>query len=213
MLDMDQPNKQSGFTLIEMIVSLGVFSVVVTIAVGALLILVASNRQLQTEQSVLSNLGFAIDSMTREIRTGTYYYCMSNDAPGLGATAYDQDSLNFNTNDCPDGNDSDHQTQGVSFVEGGDSLTGGASRIMYYFNSVDGNLYRRIGAAAPESIVGDAVDIRQAEFYVTGSEPLSDSGESRQPAVTIVIEAAESSDTSAKIHTIQTTVTQRAIDI
>lgn len=196
-----------------MIVSLGVFSVVVTIAVGALLILVASNRQLQTEQSVLSNLGFAIDSMTREIRTGTYYNCLSNDLPGMTSSSYDQDTLDFDTNDCSDGNDSGHQTQGISFVEGGDSLTGGASRVMYYFNSVDGNLYRRIGSGAPQSLVGEAIDIRHAEFFVTGSAPLSDAGEFRQPTVTIVIEAAESDDTAAKVHTIQTTVTQRAIDI
>ena len=62
-----------GFTLIEMIVSLTLFSAVITIAVGAFLVLLAANKQLQEEQAVLTNLSFALDSMTREIITGTGY--------------------------------------------------------------------------------------------------------------------------------------------
>ena len=227
---------QAGFTLIEMIVSLGVFSVVVTISVGALLILIASNRQLQEEQSVLSNLAFALDSMTREIRTGSQYYCAQansvNSAVNVGVgnnvrifasnggnrDIDDIDSPpNFAANDCPSGRTND--VQGVAFVEGGNSITGTAvNRILYYFDSADTKIYRRVGANDPQSIVSDGIYIVNAEFFVTGSEPLSNSAstDDNQASVTIIIEAAADDPAlvpDTKIYTIQTSVVQRTLDI
>ena len=122
-------SKKQGFTLVEMIVSLGVFSVVVTIAVGALLVLISSNEQLQKEQSVMTNLSFAIDSMTREIRTGRNYFCDARPNKNAGANGekifQDGEVLNAtSTQNCIDGNPSDRDYHGLSFVEGGRSVTG-----------------------------------------------------------------------------------------
>jgi len=116
------PTSQFGFTLIEMIVSLGLFSIVITISVGALLVLIATNEQLQAEQSVMTNLSFALDSMTREIRTGTNYYCASrpNYSSGGVEAIFDdgdsQESLGQNTNDCPTGQRNRHCTGGFQGV-------------------------------------------------------------------------------------------------
>lgn len=218
--------KQSGFTLIEMIVSLGVFSVVVTIAVGALLILIATNRQLQNEQSILTNMAFALDSMTRELRTGSHYYCVSSDArTGTGLvfdntpSYYDLDNLGQGAvQDCFDGRQpASDNFQGVAFYEGGDSITGTTNnRILYYFDRTDNKIYRRVGTGAPESIVSDGIHIVNAEFFVTGSAPLSGFGgfnDTHQASVTIFIQAAESAAATAKQYPIQTTITQRTLDI
>src|SRR6056297_849303 len=96
----------AGFTLIEMIVSLALFSVVVTISVGALLVLIASNRQLQDEQAVLTNLSFALDSMTREIRTGSAYVCRSRpntSGSSIFSDNEDLDGASFPGPDCDTG--------------------------------------------------------------------------------------------------------------
>ncbi len=206
--------KKAGFTLIEMIVSLGLFSVVVTIAVGSLLVLIASNRQLQDEQSILSNLTFAVDGMTREIRTGRYYDCESrNSVGGSFSSSNDLDSA-VAGNDCSSGNNLNRRFQGISFVEGGDSVTGGNERILYFFNRNQGKLYRRIGTQVAQPITSDGIYIRSAEFFVSGSRPLSSAAsQDDQAAVTLIIEAAESNDPSAKVHVLQTTITQREIDI
>src|SRR4051812_23311158 len=66
-----------GFTLIEMIVSLAIFTVVAVVAVGSLVRVVALNRQAQTLQSSVNNLSFALDSMSREIRQGSALTCIS----------------------------------------------------------------------------------------------------------------------------------------
>ncbi len=67
--------QRRGFTLIEMIVSVFLFSMVIVIATGALVSILGANRKAQTVKSVMNNLNFTLDSMTRSIRTGAHYDC------------------------------------------------------------------------------------------------------------------------------------------
>lgn len=64
-----------GFTLIEMLVSVAIFSIVMTMALGALLALSVADRKAETLKSGIDNLTFALDSMSRAIRTGSNYDC------------------------------------------------------------------------------------------------------------------------------------------
>ena len=63
-------NNQKGFTLIEMLVSIALFSVVLTVTLGAILTIADSNKKARSLMSVTNNLNFAIDSMTRSIKAG-----------------------------------------------------------------------------------------------------------------------------------------------
>ncbi|MEZ4195382.1 MAG: type II secretion system protein [Candidatus Paceibacterota bacterium] len=214
--------KENGFTLIEMIVSLGIFSIIITTAVGALLVLLSSNQRLQTDQGIMSTLSFAVDSMTRELRTGYNYFCE-------GYADYDAGSdLNFMndnndheagdggldiiaTTDCPNGRPSNFALQGVSFVEGGDSITGGYNRIAYYFDKTRQTIMRRVGNDASQSIISSDIEIVNAEFFVTGSASLDSSNNTEQPTITIYIEAKKVGE--PKVYYLQTTVTQRTLDL
>lgn len=212
-----QEKYQSGFTLIEMIVSLAVFTTVIGISVGSLLILIGSNRQLQTEQTVMTNLSFALDSMTREIRTGVHYYCESspntNGANNIFNPANNLDTILGETvNDCTNGRAGNQSLHGIAFSEGGDSITGGEDRILYYHDADDGKIYRRVGDGPAQSIVSSGIYVTDVDFYVTGSEPLSNN-EKTQSMVTIFIEARDINDPTNKAYKIQTTVTQRTLDI
>ncbi len=60
--------KSAGFTLVEIMVSVALFTIVVTISMGALLTIVDTNRKAQTLQLVMNNLNFAVESMVREMR-------------------------------------------------------------------------------------------------------------------------------------------------
>jgi prepilin-type N-terminal cleavage/methylation domain-containing protein len=64
---------KKGFTLVELIVSLGIFVIVVFIAVSSLLVLVDLDAKAQSLKSVVNNLNYALESMTREIRVGDNY--------------------------------------------------------------------------------------------------------------------------------------------
>jgi len=63
-------NSQKGFTLIESLVSVGIFSVVVSIAAGGFVQALQTQRQLEGLISANSNAGLVIEQMAREIRTG-----------------------------------------------------------------------------------------------------------------------------------------------
>ena len=223
--DLSMP--RDGFTLIEIVVSLGIFSFVITMAVGALLVLIGTSEQLRGEQSVMTNLTFAVDSMTREIRTGTDYFCNSRpnySAGGPNSMFSDSNDLDVvltsgdepEKKDCPDGNNPDHRLHGVAFREGGDSITGAsAERILYFFDDNDGRIYRRVGDGPAQSIVSSGIFVEKAEFTVTGTVPLDDTGTGAeaQPTVTLFIEARETDDPSGKPFYMQTTITQRQLDV
>ncbi|MFA6459219.1 MAG: type II secretion system protein [Candidatus Paceibacterota bacterium] len=78
-----------GFTLVEMIVSLGIFSVVAVVALGALVRIITANQKAQSLQSAMTNLNFALEAMSREIRVGSEYNCWNDETnktytPGSG---------------------------------------------------------------------------------------------------------------------------------
>ncbi len=64
---------KKGFTLIEMIVSLGIFMVVALIAVGALLKVMDANKKSISLKTSINNLNFVLESMSREMRVGSHY--------------------------------------------------------------------------------------------------------------------------------------------
>lgn len=223
---MQTATPQSGFTLIEMLVSLSLFTVVVTITVGSMLVLINGNRELVNSQSIMDSLSFSMDSMTREIRTGRAYFCgsVNNTNANIGGSgtrifndsSTDHDNLGRQTRDCVNGNQSGHRFHGVSVIEGGNSVTGsGSTRILYYYRagsgSTPGTIMRRVGNGMAESIFSSGLEVTSAEFFVSDSASLDD-GNNRQPTVTVVLTAADINDPSDTM-TLQTTITQRELDI
>ena len=67
--------QQRGFTLIEMIVSMSIFIIAILISVGALISLENASRKARTVRVVTDNMSAALDSMSRNLRMGTYYHC------------------------------------------------------------------------------------------------------------------------------------------
>ncbi len=68
---------QKGFTLVEMIVAVFLFTVVMLVAVAALVAVMDANRRVQSTKVVMNNVHFALESMTRDIRTGGEYQALS----------------------------------------------------------------------------------------------------------------------------------------
>lgn len=114
-----------GFTLIEMMVSVAIFSIVMVIALGAILTILDSNRKARTLTEVMNNLNFSIETITRSLKTGVepgyddgvlhvtaivldeegfnrektrYQLIETNDGRGYLAQCID---LNYTANDCP----------------------------------------------------------------------------------------------------------------
>lgn len=79
-----------GYTLIELIVAMGLFAFVMTLSSGAYLLMIGLNRQAQGIATGIDNLSFAIETMTRDIRTGSNYRC-----GGLGDCSSGASSFSF----------------------------------------------------------------------------------------------------------------------
>ncbi|HVB20055.1 MAG TPA: prepilin-type N-terminal cleavage/methylation domain-containing protein [Candidatus Paceibacterota bacterium] len=70
-----KPASANGYTLIELIIAVGLFALVMTLASGAYLLVIGIERQTQGITTGIDNLSFALETMTRIIRTGTNYSC------------------------------------------------------------------------------------------------------------------------------------------
>lgn len=66
---------KKGFTLIETLVSLGIFSIVVVTATGVILSIITASKRNQSINTVVNNLNYSVDSMVRDINTGYRYRC------------------------------------------------------------------------------------------------------------------------------------------
>ena len=226
-------NTGAGFTLVEMLVSLSLFTVVLTMSVGTLLVLIDANARAQNMQLVMSNLSFALDSMTREIRTGTDWYCdESANSPSIPTLNTDSTAA---TRDC--GLSSD-QGNYISVIESGGSLTGDTdsaqaqhglgkaktSRLTYYFDDNyqgRGAILRKLGTNSDSddkwvALTGPEIDIEFVELSVGGTERLkheSSNGGLEQPTMTMYIRGKAGNDAAAKEFSLQTSVTQRSLDL
>lgn len=203
-------NKQTakrGFTLIEMMVSTAIFAVVMVIALGALLAMSESDRKAQTIKSVVNNLNFSLDSMSRAIRTGTDFNCGSQsggDCDGQGS---------------PNGSDYfafvDSNGNSVAYCLSGTSL-------MREVVPNGGSLDISCGAAGFAPVTAPEVVITNLMFYLVGASRT----DNIEPKLTILLAgyvqvngaATASSCTgnvsngTATCFNLQSTVTQRLYD-
>lgn len=69
------PRTIRGFTLIEIIVSVGLFSLVMLVVTSAYLSIITIDKEARATNELVANLSFALDSMSRAVRTGTDYNC------------------------------------------------------------------------------------------------------------------------------------------
>ncbi len=121
--------KTKGFTLIEIIVSLAIFSVVAVIAIGALVRVTSANRQAQAIQSGVNNVSFVLDAMSREMRVGTNYKCYS---------AHTDFSMGNFTGSCS-GTESNSNDTVITFTTNNVD-TGGCALTYAYLFHVPGNV-------------------------------------------------------------------------
>lgn len=200
------PSQQAGFSLIEVLVSLAIFAVVVTMSVGTMIVMIDANSKAQFSQSISSNMAFALDSMTRDIRTGTDYRCSNSSTDGALQL---NDRSNYVPNDCMGGRSA------FAFTESGGSLTTGlaSNRIGFRHRTVDGvgRIERKLSTdGGPwQAITSENVNITELTFTVRNTN----TSDSLSPQVTIYIKGEGVGDIQDTEFVLQTTITQRALDI
>jgi type II secretory pathway pseudopilin PulG len=74
---MKEQRIQSGYTMVDTLVSLALFSIVILVCVGVLATIVNSNRKERSLKQAMDNLNVVMENISRTVKTGSKYYCSS----------------------------------------------------------------------------------------------------------------------------------------
>lgn len=149
-------NKNKGFSLIELMVAIGIFTSIVTVLLGALIVTINASKNSKALRVAMDNVNFSMESMTRSIRMGTNYYCSEK------GDILNMDGNNKESNDCDDGDF-------VSFIPTGPSSNN--YRVGYGLVEQDGKMVlgRCEGSNSCVSITSPDIQIDDIKFNVKNS--------------------------------------------
>jgi hypothetical protein len=169
-------------------VSMALFTIVVTVAAAAYLSMINLSRRAQATNDVVSNLTFVVESISRSLRTGTNYDCGLPDAtkncwpsPGSQITFTDEDA------------------QTVSYLQKSNGTIGMCIGVPTCTD------------AASTAITDPRIAVSSLQFYVQGAG----TGDATQPRVIIALTGTVTVDANSPpvAFSIQTGATQRLIDL
>ena len=182
-----------GYTLLEMMVAIGLFSLVMLLTTGAFLKLISLDRVARGTNDIVNNLSFAVDTMERSIRTGRNYQC-----GGPGGT------------NC-------------WFPQSGSStftFTDENGRTVTYLLKTNGSIGRcalTSGTCTPAnaiSLTDERITIETMRFYVQGVG-ITPPNDVKQPQVLFTLSGYMQPDENSEAveFTIQSQATQRLIEL
>jgi prepilin-type N-terminal cleavage/methylation domain-containing protein len=187
-------SKSAGYTLIETMIAVTIFLIIVMIGMNALLNANLLYNKSKDMRSILDNMSFVMEDMSRNLRTGVNYHCID-----------DGNLISVNAHSCAGGG-------GISFHP----ATGGTEWTYYIganpnnpstlsiFKIVDGSTVQ----LTPDEVNIDPI----SSFSVLGAEPAS-SGDNQQPFVTIHLVGTITYKNVITPFSLQTSVSQRQLDI
>ncbi len=168
-------------------VSVSLFVLVLLVSSGSILAVFDANKKSQTLRSVMDNLNFTLESMTRTIRFGNTYHCDIT----IGTITTPRDCASGATSiavKASDGTQVVYKLVGSRIAR---SIAGGPD---YYMTSSD-------------------LTVQILSFRVFGSPTFSNGADLYQPQVIMVIKGyAGVKQTTQSTFTLETTVSQRVFD-
>lgn len=200
--------KNTGYTIIETMIAVSLFIIIVMSGMGALLNANLLHQKSQGMRSIMDNLSFITEDMSRNLRTGSKYHCL--------VTGETIDPLNVSELSIP-----------KSCVNGGWAIAfeppKGTSSIgdqWVYYISDTGKIFRAAGGPYAESdfvqLTPDSVviDPEASGFTVFGAESPLVGADRRQPFVIIrLVGTITYREDITTPFSIQTSVSQRQVDI
>ena len=196
-----------GFTLVELLVVLGLFSGIATLALGSLFNVQSINAKLQTTQTILDNVNLSVSTISREIHFGSRFHCVATLSTVIPRTR----------KSCP-------KSAGggsVLILKPSDASTS-TDRVAFYLQK--GVLYKDEyygGGTTTLQMTANDVFISSLVFYVNGAQTSDGSNDVggaqdyEQPSITLLISGKPNNQAvmaSSSEFNIQTTVSPTEID-
>ncbi len=194
-----------GFTLIEIIVSTAIFTVVVTVAIGALTSLNKTSREARSLRVVMDNANSALDSMSRTMRMGIRFDGGCNADCVCGGT--DMNTMRDNTVLLTTSG-----TGGNSCIRFYGPITGSPtlSEIRYKYDGISKSVQRSVdGGITYVNMTAPEVEVSSMTFFVNGTTLGDVGGIGDQPVVTMLMSGIARVSTYARPFSIQTTIAPR----
>ena len=190
-------NKKGGYTIIETMVAISVFLIVITIGMGALLNTSSLHNKSSNMRSIMDSLSFVMDDMSKNLRTGSKYYCVDpsetftytgtphncNNGKAIGFTKVDENNI---------------ESKFVYSIE--DSDSNGKDDIS---KSTNGSSFSQL---TPTEV---SIDYGASGFYVFGAKD----DDTEQPFVIIRLVGSISYKGTSTPFSLQTSISQRLRDV
>ncbi|MDD5145537.1 MAG: type II secretion system protein [Candidatus Pacebacteria bacterium] len=189
---MDTRIKNKGFTLVEMMVAITIFSVIVGAAIGVFVSSMKSQRKVLAEQEILDQTSYALEYISRAIRMAK---------KDSGPECLSLDNLNYEKTSSGTGGIKFKTYLGDYCQEFFRECSGGKCYLVERKTEIDTGFITENNLTAP--------NLNVASFNIGPADTWSQD-DSLQPAITIFfeIEGKENSKIS-----IQTTISQRNLDV
>jgi len=178
---------KKGFTLVEMLISVAVFSVVMVSAVGIILAILNTNSHVRSNSIAMSNIDAVLEKIFREANVGSYYHCGGGEIE--------------KARDCPGGIPSS-----VFIFEGaGGDENKIDDQIIYRLNSEDSSIeMSRDGGATFLCITEGNIIVDEFNVNVLGND------DTKQPAVFVGIRGHVKDSKNVKTEfAVQTMIAER----
>lgn len=200
-----QKRRQSGFTLIEVMIASALFVVIMILGIGGLLSVYKTYQINRGMREIVDNMNTVMEDMSRNIRLGRDFTCQVPD------TLDSVPGIDPDRSDCPSkGYTLFFKGQEANVVDTND-------RIVYSFRADLGNYQsgvimksRDAGLSyAQITAPGVVINMAQSGFTVIGTSPT----DSAQPLILIKIVGSFTYKDVTIPFNIQTTVTSRDLDL
>ncbi len=185
---------QTGFTLIETMIAMTIFTVLVTVGMGAVLNAMNQHALAQNMRTAMDNLNFVMEDMSRNIRLGTNFHCFNGDS-GSG--------LDGSGIPVPQNCAGSHE---IIFS----SLTPGVTITYLITNTTPVQIEKIVGSGSPEIFTPPEVivDYLKSGFFVVGAPQ----GDGIQPTINIGLSGSVLYKDLKSTFSVQTTVASRPLD-
>jgi len=192
---------ERGHTLVETLVAVGLFSVVITIAISGLLVITNANKKAQATRRIIDNLDFIIEDMVRSARQGSKYHCGAS-ADYAAEVSAGQSGIG-SSQDCAGG-------EYFAFELAGGNRLSPDDQVVYRLNNSRIERTTSPSSGIFVSLTDPQVIVTNLKFYVTGS----DGFDNAQSKALVILQAYTGEKPKERtVFNIQTTITQRATDL
>lgn len=199
--------KQSGYTIIETMIAISLFIIIVMAGMGALLNANLLNNKSQSMRSIMNNLNFIMEDLSKNLRTGYNYYCVT------GKDTLTDVSITKSGTDCwgiafeyQDGDKMNPDDQWVYYI-GPDTSIKDEPIAIWKSTTGPYDTDSFIKLTSDEIII----DATKSIITVNGAEPPP--GDLVQPFVTIKLVGSIFYNNVVTPFSLQTSISQRQVDI